>query len=227
MTTKCGLSIRKRKAEVSLQPPMHLSVDFPTRILCTCQTLSRISLLTASRSVSPEKFVKKFQHSKYPGDGDKGYLLFEFERKQKYENTYPGTVTGELFGIECWDYEARTGSRGDNTIFIIYAKMPESPEKKLLSGLDELRRGMRKFGWWPDLEEADLTEMVGEKVYAHQVRRQLFGDSLDSVFLVCQHTALLPAINEWEWATFTFAQSRGHICRLHLQAKHRVRMGWT
>jgi hypothetical protein len=63
--------------------------------------------------------------------------------------------------LECWDYEEKFGKPRENTIIVSHANMPSLPAKKLLRRLDELRRGIGKFGWNPTQEEADLREFTG------------------------------------------------------------------
>ena len=74
----------------------------------------------------------------------------------------PGTVTVEGFGMECWSYELSFGKPRESTVFVSYAELPSIPAKKLLRRVDELSRGIRKFGWDPKQEEADLKEFFGK-----------------------------------------------------------------
>ncbi|KAF8626728.1 hypothetical protein AX17_006494 [Amanita inopinata Kibby_2008] len=109
---------------------------------------------------------------------DESHILFDVESNPKYENVNPGTITVEGLGIECWDYEEKFGKERKNTIFISYADLPKVPAKKLLRRIDELRRGVNKFGWNPDQEEADLKAFFGNIGPTYSVGSRRMNDSL-------------------------------------------------
>ena len=112
--------------------------------------------------------MKKKKQEGYSDITDEDYILLDVESSARYESIHPGTVTIEGFGMECWDYEQKFGKPRDNTFFVNCADMPSLPAKKLLRRLDELRRGVGKFGWNPTREEADIREFTGNMGYVQQ-----------------------------------------------------------
>lgn len=89
------------------------------------------------------------------------YIPLDAESSARYESIHLGTVTVEGFGLECWEYEEKFGKPRQNTILVNRSDMPSVPAKKLLRRLDELRRGVGKFGWNPTQDEADIREFIG------------------------------------------------------------------
>jgi len=77
----------------------------------------------------------------------------------------PGTVTVEGFGMECWSYEISFGKPQESTILVSCAELPDISARKLLRRMDELSRGVHKFGWDPTQEEADLKEFFGKEFF--------------------------------------------------------------
>lgn len=135
--------------------------------LCvTCDDLRRVPALYRRHT-----FIKK---NRQEGLSDEDCILLDVESSARYENIHLGTVTVEGFGLECWDYEEKFGKPRDQTIFVSHAKMPDLPAKKLLRRLDELRRGIGKFGWNPTQEEADLREFIGNVGYVQKYSNSFF-----------------------------------------------------
>lgn len=96
------------------------------------------------------------------------YVQLGFESSARYESIHPGTVMVEGFGMECWDYEEKFGKPRSNPILVDDSDMPSFPAKKLLRRLDQLRRGVEKFGLNPTQDEEDLRELTGSMGYVQQ-----------------------------------------------------------
>jgi hypothetical protein len=111
--------------------------------------------------------MKKSKQDGY-NHSSEDYILLDVECSARYESIHPGTVTVEGFGMECWDYEESFGKPRSINIFVNGAVMPSLPAKKILRRLDELRRGVGKFGWNPTQDEADLKEFTGSMGYVRQ-----------------------------------------------------------
>ena len=92
-------------------------------------------------------------------------ILLDVESSARYESIYPGTVTVEGFGMECWDYEEKFGKPRKNTIFVNCSDVPSFPAKKLLRRIDQLRHDNGTFGWNPTQDEEDLREFTGSMGY--------------------------------------------------------------
>ena len=115
------------------------------------------------------KKIKQEGHSDILNNEDN--ILLDVESSERYESIHPGTVTVEGFGLECWDYEEEFGKSrevGEGTVFVNCADMPSLPAKKLLRRLDELRRGVGKFGQNLTKDEADVREFTGNMGYVQQ-----------------------------------------------------------
>ena len=97
---------------------------------------------------------------KYNSTTSEDYTYFDIESDPKYENLYPGTVTIEGFGLECWDYEWHFGKPHDERILVNCADVPDIPAKKLLRRLHEFRMGGGAFGWNPQRDCDDLEEFT-------------------------------------------------------------------
>ena len=114
-------------------------------------------------------FMKKDQQKKYSNNfDDEDDTILCIESSARFESIYPGTVTVQGFGMECWYYEMNFGKPRTNTVFFNCADMPSLPAKKILRRLDELRRFVGKFGWNPTQDDADLREFTGNMGYAQQ-----------------------------------------------------------
>lgn len=66
--------------------------------------------------------------------------------------------------MECWSYEISFGKPRESTILVSTEELPNIPASKLLRRMDELSRGLHKFGWNPKQEEADLKEFFGKGI---------------------------------------------------------------
>ncbi|KAF2278700.1 uncharacterized protein EI97DRAFT_484287 [Westerdykella ornata] len=93
-------------------------------------------------------------------DSEESSILFDVESHPEYENTSPGTVTVEGFGLEAWSYEATNNPRQE-TISVNYTAREGITAKKLLRRIDELQRNPGKFGWDPHRDLAELREFTG------------------------------------------------------------------
>ena len=91
--------------------------------------------------------------------------ILDVESSDRYESIHPGTVTVEGFGLECWDYEEEFGEPREDPVFVNYSDIPNLSVKKLLRRIDELRRGVGKFGQNPTKDEADIREFTGNMGY--------------------------------------------------------------
>lgn len=107
------------------------------------------------------KYFRKLNRDKYEGPDSEDYVLLDPEAHLKYEHEYPGTVTVEGYGMECWEFETTKPSKRDLTIMVNYSDLPTLRAKTLLRRVDELQHRPGKFGWHPEKEELDLKAMVG------------------------------------------------------------------
>ena len=112
--------------------------------------------------------MKKKQQGRDSYNNNEDDIPFDVESLARYESIHLGTVTVEGFGMECWFYEEIFGKPRVKTMFVNAADMPGLPAGKLLRRVDELRRGVGKFGWNPTWDDAGLREFTGAMGYVQQ-----------------------------------------------------------
>ncbi|KAL2799385.1 hypothetical protein BJX66DRAFT_333287 [Aspergillus keveii] len=125
-----------------------------------------------------ELYKNKKKYIKRPGSSslyrdEEQWLYFDCEADPYYENTFPGTVTGEGYASECWEYleDSQTWLAGD--AMVLMSELPNPRGSQLLRRLDELRRGEAgvELGKNPGQDSLDLVEFVGDNA----IRSVTFG----------------------------------------------------
>ncbi|KAL2848720.1 hypothetical protein BJX68DRAFT_267574 [Aspergillus pseudodeflectus] len=117
-----------------------------------------------------KKYIKQRGSSHLYHDEEQ-WLYFDCEADPYYENTVPGTVTGEGYASECWEYleDSQTWLSGDATVLM--SELPNPRGSQLLRRLDELRRADVELGTNPEQDSLDLIEFIGDNA----VRSVTFG----------------------------------------------------
>jgi hypothetical protein len=90
-------------------------------------------------------------------------VFFDPETFPQFENTNPGTVTVEGYGLECWEVE--NPKKGLRTVFTNVARLPTLTAGTVLRRLDELQKGSRPFCKDRAMDKLDLKEIVGDLGY--------------------------------------------------------------
>ncbi|KXN81750.1 Small glutamine-rich tetratricopeptide repeat-containing protein 2 [Leucoagaricus sp. SymC.cos] len=106
-----------------------------------------------------KKYMHKPHRDRYESLDSEDYVLLDPESHIKFENTNPGTVTVEGYGLECWEFESQKPR--EHTILVNSSRLPDLSASRLLRRIDELQTDPGKFGWNPDQEELDLKQVVG------------------------------------------------------------------